>query len=331
VNTTSGAVCSLKWAKGDDFLSAGHTLAQIMYRTFSGAQEINYTASFMPGGEGCWGKPGLAAAIAADQSFPLTDSEVGRLWMPTVKQIWTDSVLTPHTALLLLELSSVTREQFSGPQELQMNLTLASDALHITVGWKNRTLSRMPTAFFLGFNPTMSTSSGNASWSMDVLGSPVDPLTVSYNGAKRLHAVEEGVCWQGAAEAMSIESMDAPLVTPGDTEQTRWDNHQPTLDAPGAAGGMNFVLSDNALWDCIWTYDNEDESFRFMVRPEKLCWGTEKLRAKADDDSAVTRGYTELQRPLGPRRPVAAAITNLVAATGAARLNVMDFGARGEG
>ena len=203
--------------------------------------------------------------------------------MPTVKRVWTDSVLAPHTALLLLELPSVTREQFSGPQELQLNLTLASDALHITVGWKNRTLSRMPSAFFLGFNPLMSSSissssSSNASWRMDVLGSPVDPLAVSYNGAKRLHAVERGVCLQLEGEALTVESLDAPLVTPGDTEQTRWDNRQPTLNAPGAAGGMNFVLSDNALWDCIWTYDNDDESFRFVVKPEKQCWGGGKLK-----------------------------------------------------
>lgn len=128
---------------------------------------------------------------------------------------------------------------------------------------------------------------------MDVLGSPIDPLNVSYNGAKRLHAVDRGICFQEASDkvvntestqpqstiisslgkALSIESLDAPLVNPGDTNQTLWDNRIPALGSPGSKGAMHFVLSDNALWDCIWTYDNEDSSFRFVLRVEDQCWG----------------------------------------------------------
>lgn len=247
----------------------------------------------MPGGEGCWGKPGLSAAISADRSFPLSDAEVGREWLPSVKQIWTDSSTTATTALVQLELPALTQEQFSGPEELQLNYSLASgnNAMHVTVTWKNRTLSRMPSAFLLGFNVKPHPA---GRWTMDVLGSPIDPLNVSYNGAKRLHAVERGICFQEEAshdivstqlhqsqsdvnssmgKALSIESLDAPLVNPGDTNQTFWDNREPALGSAGSKGAMHFVLSDNALWDCIWTYDNEDSSFRFVLRVEDRCWG----------------------------------------------------------
>lgn len=296
INTTSGSISSMT-ARGHRFsLGDGYALAQIVYRTFSGAEETKYTESFMPGGEGCWGKPGLAAAIAADQSFPLTDAEVGREWMPSVKQIWTDSSATATMALVRLELPALAQEQFSGPEELQLNYSLSSgsDALHVTVTWKNRTLSRMPSAFFLGFNvkPNLQPNPPGR-WTMDVLGSPIDPLNVSYNGAKRLHAVDRGICFQEASDhdissespqsqsaissslgkALSIESLDAPLVNPGDTNQTLWDNRIPALGSPGSKGAMHFVLSDNALWDCIWTYDNEDSSFRFVLRVEDQCWG----------------------------------------------------------
>ena len=68
LNTTSGAVTSLRLKGQVDFLSPGHTLAQIMYRTFSGAQETDYTASFKPGGERCWGKPGPSSKQIASRS-----------------------------------------------------------------------------------------------------------------------------------------------------------------------------------------------------------------------------------------------------------------------
>ena len=51
---------------------------------------------------------------------------------------------------------------------------------------------------------------------MDVLGSPVDPLSVVVNGSRHLHAVHRGVCYDDTAargsSRLAIETLDAPLV-----------------------------------------------------------------------------------------------------------------------
>ena len=52
---------------------------------------------------------------------------------------------------------------------------------------------------------------------MDVLGHPVDPLSVVYNGSRHFYAVHRGVCYDDATTRLAIETIDAPLVAPGDT------------------------------------------------------------------------------------------------------------------
>jgi hypothetical protein len=72
---------------------------------------------------------------------------------------------------------------------------------------------------------------------MDVLGSPVDPLSVVINGSRHLHAVHRGVCFDDSqprgSEAkgrLAIETLDAPLVAPGDAEHLlNFDNVLPDL------------------------------------------------------------------------------------------------------
>lgn len=196
-------------------------------------------------------------------------NQTGRLWSVSLTRAWVTEDTATATALLLLQLPKITIEQFSAPAEFHVNVTLdsRSNALFLTAAWRNRTLSRMPSAFFMNFNPLVPRPYQNHGWKLDVLGTLVDPLSVTHNGAKRLNAIERGVCLDGDGVRMRIESLDAVLVSPGDTDLTNWDNHEPPVDK-----GMHFVLYDNANWDCIWSSNNEDYSFRFVVYPDLPCW-----------------------------------------------------------
>ena len=70
---------------------------------------------------------------------------------------------------------------------------------------------------------------------------------------------------------LAIESLDVPLVAPGDTAHLiDFDNLLPDL-----AGGFHFNLHNNAGWDASapWWY-SRDASFRFRLNlnAPQGCW-----------------------------------------------------------
>ena len=155
--------------------------------------------------------------------------------------------------------------------------------------------SSLAESSWLSFSPSLPTPTG---WTLDVLGNPVDPLSVVYNGSRHFHAcasssplhtpaastnlahasmhsVHRGVCYQSPSSSairrgLVIESIDAPLVAPGDTDHiVDFDNELPQME-----GGMHFNLHNNVGWDCSapWWYA-KDESFRFRLGlGREQCW-----------------------------------------------------------
>jgi hypothetical protein len=102
---------------------------------------------------------------------------------------------------------------------------------------------RLAEATWVSFDPIVSSPQ---LWVMDVLGSPVSPLTVVENGTRHVHAVWSGVSVTDAAskEAVVVASLDAPLVSPGDIDHVLlyegWTQ-------PDLSGGFHFNVHNN-LW-----------------------------------------------------------------------------------
>jgi hypothetical protein len=143
---------------------------------------------------------------------------------------------------------------------------------------------RLAESSWLSFNPALPAApASKGGWTMDVLGNPVDPLSVAFNGSRHFHAVHRGVCYEAESAAattrLAIDTLDAPLVAPGDTAHLLdFDNTLPALyGSESGGGGFHFNLHNNAGWDCSapWWYD-KDASFRFALRlnpQEKAgCW-----------------------------------------------------------
>ena len=87
--------------------------------------------------------------------------------------------------------------------------------------------------------------------------------------------VHRGVCYDdtrvGGTRRLAIESVDAPLVSVGDTEHMMdFDNSQPDMK-----GGMHFNLHNNVGWDCSspwWTDDDAQFTFRISLNPpDPMC------------------------------------------------------------
>jgi hypothetical protein len=237
-------------------------------------------------------------AILADPAMP-TLADISRAkWPVTLVNAWT----TANTTMLLqLELPHDAVTLFGGAAELLLNITLpvptsdmGEDVVEVTLTWRNKTATRLAESSWLSFDPVVGsgTKAGVTNWRLDVLGHPVDPLNVAFNGTRRYHAVHRGVCYDdtqdyqpvssdgaaadgaGAGRRLAIESLDTPFVAPGDIEHLlNFDNKLPELEH-----GFHYNLHNNAAWDgsSPWWCD-QDGVFRFRLRlnpPLPGCWGS---------------------------------------------------------
>ncbi|MBP1965317.1 hypothetical protein J2Z65_004554 [Paenibacillus aceris] len=97
-------------------------------------------------------------------------------------------------------------------------------------------------------------------WKMDKMGQLMSPLEVVKNGNRNLHAVNSGVYYRGSDGEVRLETLDAPLLSPGEKRVLQFDNSFAPLD-----GGMHFNLHNN-VWGTnfpMWFEDNA--KFRFSI------------------------------------------------------------------
>jgi hypothetical protein len=95
---------------------------------------------------------------------------------------------------------------------------------------------------------------------MDKSGQNVDPRRVVRNGARKLHGVQSGV-WLEGGDKFKIETMDAPVVAPGERNLLNFDNKLPDPE-----GGMHFCLYNN-VWGTNFTmWFDDDMKYRFKLK-----------------------------------------------------------------
>lgn len=151
----------------------------------------------------------------------------------------------------------------------------AGQAINISLSGFNKAATRLPEATFLRFQPAGGTSA--EVWQLNKLGEWIDAANVVDNGAKHLHAVQDGfkVYPLGVASNRSllISPLDSPVVAVG--KPNGWPTPlNGTVDS--ASFGVSAVLHDN-LWGTnyvMWAgaspgapnwQDNTDLLFRFSV------------------------------------------------------------------
>ena len=128
-------------------------------------------------------------------------------------------------------------------------------------------IDALPEALFVSNTP-LGAAEPAAKWSMDVLGSDVDPLDVAEGASRGLHAVTAGVKLTRADGAsLALGSLDAAVV--------RWDAPLPfptPLHAqPELARGASYLLHNN-IWNtnypAWYPFDRNDAgnlAFRFQL------------------------------------------------------------------
>ena len=257
-NCEDGSIIRLTDASGKEWADEQHRLGSYRYETFSSTDYLNwmefYTVNMMQNhgwAEADLGKPGI------EFMDPLPEH---KLFAPTVSQIVLTRTEEDDIVRMELRMPPLATEQLGAPRFLTITYHFPFDQDNIEIGleWRDKDAYRPPEASWFTFalivhNPNL--------WKMEKLGEFVSPLEVVKNGNRNMHAVGKGLYYQGSDGCACIETLDAPVVCPGERRLLRFDNTFAPLD-----GGMHFNLHNN-IWGTNFRMWYEDDAvFRFIIR-----------------------------------------------------------------
>jgi hypothetical protein len=156
--------------------------------------------------------------------------------------------------------------------EVDADASAADPSIGVELRWLNKTASRLAESAWLSFVPAVSATPGGgdlSQWRMDILGSGVSPLEVVDMGTRHIHAVWSGVSFDDATSGgsvVSITTLDAPLVSPGDAEHLLVYDGYTQSDL---RGGWHFDVASN-VWGTAfpqWYGDAGKSRFLLSLRP----------------------------------------------------------------
>jgi hypothetical protein len=235
--------------------NATKPMAKFFYQTFSMDDFNRFNEQYTPGCVPC----GDFSKVGMNEANPQH-----RDWMPTLVTLLHKTSAEGYDIFLLqLKLSQEAVDNYGAPRQVYIKYTFDNKdpKFDIEVYWYMKTATRLAEAMWLSFNPIVASP---YDWRIDVLGYAVSPYEVVINGSQHLHAFQKGVKNENyqRKETIEIESKDAALVAPGDTD------HLLNFDGPTkpkCENGMHFNLYNN-LWGTAFNqwYD-EDARFRFTV------------------------------------------------------------------
>lgn len=235
-----------------------HMLALFRYQTFSLADYAHFWKHYIINKRSTrvWSwddytKPGMKAE----------DSE-SRFWSPRLTKLYTKANDHSHSFLAELALPKEASDKYGAPQSvfMQVDVEASKPIVHVDLQWFEKPANRLPEALWLSFNPVTRESGG---WLMSKLGAEISPLDVIKDGNRKLHGVDRGVGYRDKGGAFNIETLDAPLVAPGEPSLLNFNNKQPVMK-----NGMHFNLLNNVWGTNFAMWYEDDARFRFTLSLE---------------------------------------------------------------
>jgi hypothetical protein len=253
----TGAITHLRDKRtGRDWASPDHPIGLFRYQTFSQADYDRYWRQYLVNKRrtNIWSrldftKPGIASV-----------ESVSQFWQPELTALYERDDRGGHELLLELTPPETSCTQYGCPKQiiLQVNFPTDEAAIYFNVQWFEKPACRLPEALWFSFIPKVAAS---GRWKLDKLGERISPVEVVRDGNRKLHAVDSGIYYQDSHDKLAVETLDAPLVAPGERSLLNFNNRQPNLRK-----GMHFNLFNN-IWGTnfpMW-YD-DDARFRFVLR-----------------------------------------------------------------
>ncbi|MDT8306243.1 MAG: DUF5054 domain-containing protein [Anaerolineae bacterium] len=227
-------------------------LALVRYQTFSQADYDRFLNEYLAGrppwAEPDFSKPGLASA--AGQS---------RWWQPSLSRLFQCEDAETKRFLLELVFLEPCGEHYGCPARLFLTVDAlrAQPTLRFDLQWFEKPANRQPEALWFSFCPQTPVPTA---WTLDKLGKHISPLEVVRGGNAKLHAVGTGALYDDGNHRLTIETLDAPLIAPGEPSLLRFDSEPPALQQ-----GMHVNLYNNIWGTNFPQWYDEDARFRFAL------------------------------------------------------------------
>lgn len=208
-----------------------------------------------------------------DQTYRWSEADQGKPGMELVQPIPVHSLYCPEVISLKKQQSPVldrvyvqlrlpvqAAEVYGAPREVEIIYTFLKDdhAIDVELNWFEKDANRLPEALWFSF--TLQVDNPNL-WKMDKMGTMISPYEVVKNGNRNLHGIQSGLTYHGADGWAAIETMDAPLVSPGEKRLLQLDNKTPNLE-----NGFHFNLYNNVWGTNFPMWYEEDARFRFSLK-----------------------------------------------------------------
>jgi hypothetical protein len=256
LDAKTGAIWRLRAkATGREWASPEHPLAMFAYQTLSKADYDRFIASYITV-KTWWapmdfGKPHIEKFGAQS-----------RIWLPALTNCWAGRFATGHRILAQLHISDAEAERsglVAWPQKMYVELFFpeAQPSLEVHFNWFGKAANRLPEAMWLSFLPQAPDPKG---WTIEKVDRFLSPLDVVRGGSRQMHAVSNAVRYKDAKGALSIETLDAPVVALGEMSPINYSEAQPDL-----AQGIHFSLFNNAWGTNYIQWFGEDTRFRFTL------------------------------------------------------------------
>lgn len=252
-DASQGAISSLvdkrsgrEWASGDCLIGL------FRYQTFSQADYDRFLTQYLTSRPEWavldFSKPGIEAAGAQT-----------RWWVPRLSSLGLREDKEGHHFILQLVLPEECITRNGGPRliTLELDLPRSEPKVCFNLQWFQKRANRLPEAFWFSFCPRVKSARG---WMMEKMGKLISPLQVIRGGNRKLHAIDRYVLYRDDRDHLFIESMDAPLLAPGQPSLLNFNNKQPPLRK-----GMYFNLYNNVWGTNFPMWYDEDARFRFVL------------------------------------------------------------------
>jgi Domain of unknown function (DUF5054) len=263
ISHLSDSVTGQVWADS----TTDSVLGYVHYTTYDANDFTNFINEYFccSGSPPSWylldfGKPNVSLANPVHQEL---DSSIISLWMKEDKANG-NAIFMYESVVLDAQGSDSPHVLYGAPLVIwttvvvPLNPGTGAASIELTVDFYNKTATRLPEALFIRFNTTNAASSR---WTMDKLGSKVDPFDVVSGGNQHHHGVlNSGVTVTENGQEFSIASPNAAIAAFGKPSGFPTS----TRVRPELSEGASYML-----WNNLWG-TNYVMWFPFIVEESNL-------------------------------------------------------------
>lgn len=252
----NGSVISLKDREtGRQWADPGHPLFAYSYQTFNNADYERFLGQYLirkvDWAFKDFGKPGLENCNVESA-----------IRTPEFIEAYSKKDSGGQTFVLKLRVADGQGNAIGGsPADIYLELSFpdSEKVINATLKCMDKRAYRLPEAQWFSFIPQL----GNgAEWVVDKMDAPVNFRDIESHGNRKMHGVTDGIAlYEGSGKAMTITSMDCPLVMFGSSSLLDFNNI-----LPAAEDGARFCLHNNVWGTNFSMWFDKDMLYRFTVR-----------------------------------------------------------------